>query len=237
MRINEQSVAEITSRTIEYYRSRLEVVKNPDENERMAQYVGWFSRKNQCLCFDEACDLAGVDWAEVKDVLDVGCGFGGLAGYLRKEKGFRGEYLGIDIVSEFVEKAKDMYGNDPKNRFMEKNILDHDWSARQFEIIISIGGLSINHDHPYRYGEKSRMYAENFIHSVAERAVSAMSIYFPNEENFNAPGKSLEMAFYQPRDIEDMVKSACKDRLGRLTFTSYPEPDDLKTMAKVYLKA
>ncbi|MCP4691973.1 MAG: class I SAM-dependent methyltransferase [Desulfobacterales bacterium] len=202
----------------------------------MAQYVGWISRESQYANFDVASDLAGVHWAEVKDVLDVGCGFGGLVGYLRKEKGFRGEYLGIDVVGEFIEKAKDAYGDDPGNRFMKRNILDGGWFGRRFEIIISIGGLSINHDHPHRYGEKSRLYAKTFILGIAERAASAMSIYFPNEENFYAPGENLEMAFYQPRDIEAMIRDACKDRFDSMTFTSYPDPDNLKTMARVYLK-
>ena len=48
--------------------------------------------------------LECVDYKRLR-ILDVGCGIGHLAAYL-KNQGFEGAYLGIDLVPEMIKKAK-----------------------------------------------------------------------------------------------------------------------------------
>jgi len=64
--------------------------------------VDWGSSSSQYKRFDIL--LNSTDWHN-KRILDVGCGVGHLAGHLDKQ-GFKGSYLGVDMVPEMVEKCR-----------------------------------------------------------------------------------------------------------------------------------
>jgi SAM-dependent methyltransferase len=51
-------------------------------------------------------------------IVDIGCGFGDFYGYMTS-KGWRGDYLGIDIVPELIDEAKRRY---PNARFSVQDI-------------------------------------------------------------------------------------------------------------------
>ncbi|WP_102107862.1 class I SAM-dependent methyltransferase [Oceaniglobus roseus] len=55
--------------------------------------------------------LAGVD-EKLGSVLDVGCGLAHLCFYLR-DRGWGGQYHGVDIVPDFVDLARDALADDP----------------------------------------------------------------------------------------------------------------------------
>jgi len=62
----------------------------------------WQSKKAQ----DERYKiLTSMIEHKVSSVVDVGCGFGDLYVYMRKE-GYFGSYIGVDFVSEFIEYAQ-----------------------------------------------------------------------------------------------------------------------------------
>ncbi len=52
--------------------------------------------------------LAGIEDIRQASILDVGCGVGHLAGWL-KERGYEGEYTGVDILPEMVERARETH--------------------------------------------------------------------------------------------------------------------------------
>ena len=52
--------------------------------------------------------LRHVRWSRDCSVLDVGCGFGDLGAFLR-ERGHRGEYVGIDLVDDLVRVGRARY--------------------------------------------------------------------------------------------------------------------------------
>jgi SAM-dependent methyltransferase len=63
--------------------------------------------------------LAGVGDIVDASILDVGCGIGHFAGWL-KANGFRGGYTGVDLMPEMVEKAAGLY---PTKKFAAADIL------------------------------------------------------------------------------------------------------------------
>jgi len=65
------------------------------------QTLGW-NKDCQWVRFEAA--LEGLHKEDYESVIDFGCGFGDLLGYLRM-KGWRGSYTGIDIVEELVTEA------------------------------------------------------------------------------------------------------------------------------------
>ncbi len=63
--------------------------------------------------------LTGIDDVSQASILDVGCGVGHFAGWLL-EHGYEGDYLGIDILPEMIDRARDTH---PKMRFEHADIL------------------------------------------------------------------------------------------------------------------
>ncbi|KKQ77260.1 hypothetical protein A2715_00045 [Candidatus Woesebacteria bacterium RIFCSPHIGHO2_01_FULL_39_32] len=82
-------------------------------------------------------------WAEIdfnnKSVLDVGCGFGEMAKFLRKR--YEGvSYTGVDIVSEFIEEAKKTF---PEYRFFARDYFSEPLPEK-FDVVLASGVLNSN---------------------------------------------------------------------------------------------
>ena len=70
--------------------------------------LGW-NKGCQWVRFEAA--LEGIRPDECASVLDVGCGFGDMLGYLR-QRGWSGRYVGTDVVPELIEEAARRYGGE-----------------------------------------------------------------------------------------------------------------------------
>lgn len=67
--------------------------------------LGWGCKEDQLERFKTLCeniDLAG------KSILDLGCGFADLYGYLLSKK-IECQYIGVDVIPEFIESCKRKY--------------------------------------------------------------------------------------------------------------------------------
>ena len=62
--------------------------------------IGWDNKKNQELRFKNIFKVANL--GECRNILDIGCGFGDLAKYLKKQN-IKIDYTGIDINDKFIE--------------------------------------------------------------------------------------------------------------------------------------
>jgi SAM-dependent methyltransferase len=67
--------------------------------------LGW-QKGRQRVRFAAVLDSVGTSFGSL---LDVGCGFGDLFGYLR-ERGWQGDYLGVDICPELLEEGRKRFG-------------------------------------------------------------------------------------------------------------------------------
>lgn len=61
---------------------------------------------------------------ENKSILDIGCGFGD-ANILLKQKSSNYEYLGIDIVEDLINEAKNIYKNENNINFILDDFLKY----------------------------------------------------------------------------------------------------------------
>lgn len=94
--------------------------------------VGWGSRKSQELRFfilSQIGDLKG------KTILDVGCGFGDLYGYLVKRNSRAKRYLGVDMNETMIAKAKKRY---PDAQFQIVQSLK-EFSDSSFDYVVESG--------------------------------------------------------------------------------------------------
>jgi len=97
-------------------------------------FVGRITRENQLLRFQKIYDL--IEDKPFIKVLDVGCGLGDFYNFLQ-EKGFQGDYLGIDIVPEMVDSARLNY---PEGVFEIHDIMKNDIEA---DYIVASGIMSV----------------------------------------------------------------------------------------------
>lgn len=80
--------------------------------------VQWSSTESQVNRFRVLADT--IEPGE--SVADLGCGLGDLLGYLRKTRGFLGQYVGLDLVPEFVDYAQRAYASDPRAAFQSSDV-------------------------------------------------------------------------------------------------------------------
>ncbi|MEM7393241.1 MAG: class I SAM-dependent methyltransferase [Verrucomicrobiota bacterium] len=226
------------SLTQTFYATRTKrAVNEGDAEEKMAIEVGWSSLATQQAAYTCAADLLGLDWSRVRSVLDVGCGYGHFSDFLRSNKGFAGTYTGIEILSDFVDAADSIYGSDSSNHFIAGNVLEHDWKHARYDIVVSLGVLSVNQDQPALYGQKSMDYAEAVIRLMSLLSTRGMCLYFPNESHYSPENmaKNPAMAFYAPDFIETTFRQSVQTGISDFSIESYPDPNNVRTMAKVLL--
>ena len=95
----------------------------------------------QTQAFALAAELIG-DLSNCASVVEIGCGCGCFLAYLR-EHGFRGEYLGIDLVAGFIEKAQTRFPEDRAARFIVGNFLEmpeDDLPPHDYYVAVSVFG-------------------------------------------------------------------------------------------------
>jgi len=76
---------------------------------------------------------------EGKDILDVGCGFGGIIPFISSSTDSF-SYTGIDLVGEFIFEAKKLY---PKHTFIKGDYFAKPLK-KKFDIILANGSLNSN---------------------------------------------------------------------------------------------
>ncbi|NEP55625.1 MAG: class I SAM-dependent methyltransferase [Symploca sp. SIO2G7] len=228
--------SEIAQLTKDCYKQRQEATNiNNSPEEIRANHAAWNSFESQLKTFKVATNLSWIDWSKVESLLDVGCGYGNFSEFLIKEKQYQGRYLGIDIIPDFIDKARQLYEEKYSSRFITGNFLELDWTQEKFDVVISMGVLGVNQDYPEPYGIKSLEYAQKTIELIARLAVSAISLYFPNADNIDASKIKPRMAYYKVSEIEKMVLKACGSRCEDITFISFPNQDNVKTISKIKL--
>jgi SAM-dependent methyltransferase len=92
--------------------------------------VGWRSRQNQELRFKAISDIADL---KGKKILDLGCGLGCLYGFL-KEKGWEGEYRGLDILDLMVKGSRLRF---PGVAFEKRDILEKPLTEKWDYVLIN----------------------------------------------------------------------------------------------------
>lgn len=80
--------------------------------------LGW-NKDCQWVRFEAA--LEGLREEDFESVIDFGCGFGDLLGYLRMKE-WQGHYTGVDIVDELISEAGKRYAHDERAAFVCRDI-------------------------------------------------------------------------------------------------------------------
>ena len=154
--------------------------------------IGWNDKATQELRFKVLCDIADLSGSSI---CDIGCGFGDLYPYLKNRFGTV-SYKGIDIVPEFVAKAKEL---NPECAFECLDILENRFEE-PFDFFVASGALS--------FKIKDNMtHAKNIISKMFECSKKGVSINFLS----SYVNYQLERNYhYQPEVLFSFAKSLSK---------------------------
>lgn len=96
--------------------------------------IQWSSKETQFKRFEILCDQIKPN----DNILDLGCGFGDMVYYLQDNTTFKGNYLGLDFVPEFINSATTRFENDSNINFQLFDI-KNDFLPNDFDVIVLSG--------------------------------------------------------------------------------------------------
>lgn len=129
----------------------------------------WSERSSQNERFKQFVKVGNL---QGKKVLDIGSGLGDFYGFLQ-DRDIECDYLGVDIVPNFVQNAKKRY---PNARFVEQNLFTRELD-QQFDFVFASGLFAFG----------SRLFFDKMNRVAFELAKTAWvyNIYFPrNDKRF-----------------------------------------------------
>lgn len=152
--------------------------------------VQWSSAETQENRFRILADVIEPN----ETVVDLGSGLGDLLGYLRTAREFRGRYLGLDLVDEFVEHARKRYERDPSARF---SVCDVE-SAALPEADVYLSSGTFNNRMEDNWGYVTRIVGRMFEHARRAVAFNLLSTYV----DYQAP----DLYYADPLALFDYAK-------------------------------
>ncbi len=170
-------------KVLEYYSKLLE------EYGYDPQSVGWGPRKGkQSLRFSVLSQIGDIANCSI---LDIGCGFGDLYGYLQHRK-IKARYYGIDINSDLIKIGKHIY---PKSK-LEVRDFEEKKFTKKFDWVFFSGISSAGCSYPYIKKIMTEMFrickkglAMNFVGGIID--YKADNLFYSDPEEIYSITRSL----------------------------------------------
>ncbi|MCL1945946.1 MAG: class I SAM-dependent methyltransferase [Chitinivibrionia bacterium] len=185
------SISEEIIKVEENYRSKYK------EHGYSPMSLGWDKGKQQ-IRFDIL--TSQYDFTE-KSVLDIGCGFGDLNETLKKYKNY--SYFGIDLVEEFINEAKTLYGKKDNIVFEYGDFLNKEFS-RTFDYAILSGAFNLKFSSVDNYDFVKRVMSKTYELTNDGFAFDFLSdkVDYKLEHTFHYnPSRILEDAYKYSRNV------------------------------------
>ena len=150
---------------IHYHRHRIDTFANGT-----VEALGWRGIESQIKRFEALSRVGDLNGCTL---LDVGCGYGDLKGYLdQRFSDFT--YIGIDQMPEFISEAKDRYKDRPDTHFLQTDFTVVELPNVDF--VIASGALGYRCEDPEFYG--------NMIRKMYDSADQAFAFNMLDAERF-----------------------------------------------------
>ncbi len=182
--------------------------------------LGWGCKEDQLERFKTICenvDLKG------KTVLDLGCGFADFYGYML-EKNIECNYIGVDLIPEFVTCCKEKYKN---ATFLNENIMLDSERIPTADIVVTTGTLNLK----LRLMDNLR-YTENFMKLAFEKAREAVVIDFLSTHLTKDYPEEDFVFYHNPKDVLDMVFKLTNDVKMVHNYRAIPQKEFIVVLYK-----
>ena len=184
----------------DFTKTKLEIIDR--YNKRFEIYgdnplsLNWKDREAQYERFNNFLKLIDV---ENKNILDIGCGFADLYTYLYDKNKLPKKYTGIDINPNFINHCKKKF---PSLQFHVGNLIDHNFTDENFDIVLMVGVLSYN----FKEFDNIR-FTKEVVRNAFKLANDAL-IFDMQSNIINKNYETAEHIHYQkPSDIVDFALS------------------------------
>lgn len=162
--------------------------------------LGWGQASDQQERFEVMVN--NVDFSG-KTVMDIGCGFADFYAFL-KEKGIACKYIGVDIIPEFLDCAREKF---PEAEFIEANFMLDSVKIPEADIVVTNGTLNFK-----QTLIDNMEYTKDFMNLAFNKARGLVIMDFlstqltpdyPKEDQvfYHNPQAILELAFQHTSDV------------------------------------
>ena len=161
--------------------------------------LGW-SKGKQFLRFDQL-----TKYYMLKDcsILDVGCGFGDFVTYLKSKYEWASiDYLGIDLIDDFVQVAKKTHHQN-NFRFISGEFIETDLIGK-FDYVISSGIFNLKNDNGNNHNLLEQFISKMLSHCNKSVSIDFLSdkVEFKHSHNFHwDPSRLLSMAYKFSKNV------------------------------------
>lgn len=156
----------------------------------------WSNQEVQELRFQV---LANIGIQSGNSLLDIGCGFGDFAAYLKKQE-IPVVYTGIDISAALLSEGKNHY---PDLELIEDDLLDYDPDEKSYDYVMLSGAL--NRKFMGNQGaESSREYSYKIISRMFETCSNGIAFNLLDARHEWTAGR-WDLQSFQPDDVSQFV--------------------------------
>lgn len=186
-----------------------------DEHGISPKSVGWGSKEGkQSIRFEILCQIGDISNSTI---LDIGCGFGDLFGYLKYKK-INSVYLGIDINDNLIDVGKKIY----PGAHLEHRDFEIKKFTKKFDWVFSSGITS----HGSNYSHLAKIMTE--MYRICKKGFSM------NFVSDNVDYTTKDLFYSSPEKIVSIVKSFSNRFTLRhdyipYEFTLYVYKNNIKT--------
>jgi 2'-5' RNA ligase/SAM-dependent methyltransferase len=189
---NETNFTEYKDRNRKMYEERSKYYDDKDGGK-----IFWSSTQAQQSRFET---LIGIGDLTDKKILDVGCGHADLLDYIEK-KGIKiQEYVGIDIVKDIVEKARELH---PNMNIEIRDIQKDPIKDESFDYVFGSGIFALN-------TEQWNQYVIDMLQKLLETTRIGVAVNFLKASQFN---QSSQLKYNNAQDVLNLIKQNVTDKV------------------------
>ena len=166
-RYSNQDFDSYKDQNVSLYRKRLNYY-----NENEGANIFWSSKDAQEKRFKALTDIGNLEDTEI---LDVGCGYCDLYDYLKQNDINVKNYVGVDIVPEIVEKAKELH---PDINIQVRDIQEEPLEENSFDWVFGSGIFALQ-------DRNWQQYVINMLKEMLKIARKGVAVNFLKQQNIN----------------------------------------------------
>jgi SAM-dependent methyltransferase len=216
----DKRIEEISQRMIARYSSRYRKMGYD------VKTLGWGTRDQQHARFDQV--LKGNVDLQNKVLLDIGCGFGDLAGYLMQANVQFKQYKGWDLNLDLVSEAKKLWSRIPTVTFDVQNIAELETAEPIADVGIMLGLLNLNLQNEF----DNYQYAEKLVTNAFKAVRECLIVDFLSADLTGSYPKEDFVFYYQPPKILELALSLSHNVQLKHDYAPIPQKEFIVFISK-----